>query len=221
AVAGGPLITTTDAPDTAVATSGPGAAGGPAPAAVATAAAVSALPTANPTTQASAGPTSGPAGPGGGPGGAPSTAPPPAPPSSPADSRVAVPDVRGMVLGDASAALRRAGFSNIPYVYDCYRSPDTGNVVRQDPVAGTRIATTSAVRLYLQANDCSDVPNVVGMTLDDAAATLKKVGFTNIPYVYECLNSKQIGAVVTQSVAPGTSYGRSKPVSLKLQANNC
>ncbi len=65
------------------------------------------------------------------------------------------------------------------------------------------------------------MPNVVGMTLDDAAATLKKVGFTNIPYVYECLNSKQIGAVVTQSVAPGTSYGRSKPVSLKLQANNC
>ncbi len=132
-----------------------------------------------------------------------------------------VPDVRGTLLSRASTILRRAGFSDIPYVYDCYRSLDVGNVVRQDPMAGTRVATTSAVRLYLQANDCSNVPNVVGMTLDDAAATLKKVGFTNIPYVYECLNSKQIGAVVTQSVAPGTSYGRSKPVSLKLQANNC
>ncbi|WP_131787470.1 PASTA domain-containing protein [Protofrankia symbiont of Coriaria ruscifolia] len=59
------------------------------------------------------------------------------------------------------------------------------------------------------------------MVLNDASATLRGAGFTNIPYVHECLNSKQIGAVVTQSVAPNTSYGKSKPVSLKLQANNC
>jgi hypothetical protein len=39
--------------------------------------------------------------------------------------------------------------------------------------------------------------------------------------VYGCYGSSQINDVVTQSPASGTSYGKTPPVSLKLQANNC
>ncbi|WP_250279790.1 serine/threonine-protein kinase [Frankia sp. Cppng1_Ct_nod] len=192
-----------------------GAALGPAPAAT----------TVDPTSTLSppvSDPAPGPAqgGPGpAGPGSAPAAS---AAPSTANPVRAApVPNVRDMVLDNATTTLRNAGFSNVPYEYDCYRSPNVGNVVRQDPAAGTRTALTAPVHLYLQANNCATVANVVGMTLDDAAKTLKGLGFSNIPYVYECLGSKSTGTVVTQAPASGTSYGTSQPVNLKLQANNC
>jgi len=94
-------------------------------------------------------------------------------------------------------------------------------VVRQDPGAGATVARTIPVRLYLQADNCDTVPDVTGMSLSDAAYTLKQAGFTNIPYVYQCYGSPHIGAVLRQSPKAGTSYGDTQPVSLKLQANNC
>ncbi|OHV43039.1 hypothetical protein BBK14_10365 [Parafrankia soli] len=139
----------------------------------------------------------------------------------PGDGLVAVPGVLNMVLADASSALKAAGFSNIPYLYDCYGSANTGNVVRQEPAAGARLAPTAPVHLYLQAQNCATVPDVRGMSLDDAATTLRQLGFTNIPYLYECLGAASLGTVVTQSPAPGTSQGTSAAVDLRLQANNC
>jgi serine/threonine-protein kinase len=153
---------------------------------------------------------------------APANPPAPQPQQQPPpDNRPAVPDVSGLLLSDAAARLKAAGFNNIPYLYECYGSQRISTVVRQVPRPGTRQAATSAVQLYLQAQDCSTVANVVGMTLDDAATTLKQIGFTNLPYYYECLGSSAIGRVVRQSPGGGTSYGRSKPISLHLQANNC
>jgi beta-lactam-binding protein with PASTA domain len=132
-----------------------------------------------------------------------------------------VPGVVGLTLTGATSALKASGYDNIPYLYECYGSGDTGDVVRQVPAAGSPTAPALPVHLYLQADNCLTVPDVVGMTLSDAAYTLKQIGFTNIPYLYQCYGSRQIGDVVTQSPAAGTSYGSNQPVSLKLQANNC
>jgi serine/threonine-protein kinase len=62
---------------------------------------------------------------------------------------------------------------------------------------------------------------VLYTTLSGAAATLKGDGFDNIPYLYGCYGSSEIGDVVSQSPGAGGSYGSTQPVSLKLQANNC
>ena len=124
-------------------------------------------------------------------------------------------------VDDAAAALQARGFHNLPYVYACYGSSLINDVVRQSPGAGATIALTAPVQLYLQAQNCATVPNVLGMDLSDAAYTLKQLGFTNIPYVYGCYGSSQINDVVSQSPVSGTSYGTTQPVSLKLQANNC
>ena len=132
-----------------------------------------------------------------------------------------MPNVVGTTLSSAAAALQARGFHNIPYVYECYGSSLINDVVRQSPGAGATIALTAPVQLYLQAQNCATVPNVLGMNLSDAAYTLKQLGFTNIPYVYGCYGSSQINDVVSQSPGSGTSYGKTQPVSLKLQANNC
>jgi hypothetical protein len=42
----------------------------------------------------------------------------------------------GLDLDSASAQLRAAGFSDIPYGYDGYGSPKKGAVVRLDPASG-------------------------------------------------------------------------------------
>jgi hypothetical protein len=147
--------------------------------------------------------------------------PPAAPTHSAPPSTGTVPDVVGTTLSSAAAALQARGFHNIPYVYECYGSSLVNDVVRQSPGAGATIALTAPVQLYLQAQNCATVPNVLGMNLSDAAYTLKQLGFTNIPYVYGCYGSSQINDVVSQSPGSGTSYGKTQPVSLKLQANNC
>jgi len=132
-----------------------------------------------------------------------------------------VPGVLYTTLSSAAAALEARGFHNIPYLYGCYGSRDIDDVVQQSPGAGARISLTAPVQLYLQANNCDTVPDVIGMSLSDAAYTLKAAGFTNIPYLYGCYGSSSDGDVVSQSPAPGTSSGSTQAVSLKLQANNC
>ena len=157
----------------------------------------------------------------GGPVAASSAPPSPAPARTPAPTTPTVPDVLYTTLSGAAATLKERGFDNIPYLYGCYGSSSIGDVIRQDPAAGARIALTAPVQLYLQANNCDTVPNVIGMNLSNAAYTLKQAGFDNIPYVYGCYGSLEIGDVVSQSPGAGVSYGSTQPVSLKLQANNC
>jgi beta-lactam-binding protein with PASTA domain len=140
------------------------------------------------------------------------------PPSSPIAT---VPYVTGATLSSASSELQHHGFHNIPYLYNCYGSPDFDDVVQQDPGARALIAVTDPVHLYLQAQNCSTVPSVIGMNLSNAADALHGAGFSNIPWVDGCYGSSEISAVVAQSPAAGTSYGKNQAVSLKLQAKNC
>jgi hypothetical protein len=65
-----------------------------------------------------------------------------------------VPDVIGMNLSNAAAALKQAGFTDIPYVYKCYGSTDINAVVRQSPAAGTSHSHLQPVYLELQATNC-------------------------------------------------------------------
>jgi serine/threonine protein kinase len=139
---------------------------------------------------------------------------PPPPPAS-------VPAVVGETLVAATSALKASGFHDIPYLYSCYGSANSGDVVRQFPTAGARVAPVSPVHLYLQADNCYTVPDVLGMNLSAASYTLRQEGFTNIPWLYECYGSTNVGAVVRQSPPAGTSYASNEPVSLDLQANNC
>jgi beta-lactam-binding protein with PASTA domain len=132
-----------------------------------------------------------------------------------------VPYVTGATLSSAAAELKAHDFHNIPYLYNCYGSPDFDDVVQQVPGAGALIAVTDPVHLYLQAQNCSTVPSVIGMDLSNAADALHGAGFSNIPWVNGCYGSSEIGAVVTQSPAAGTSYGKNQAVSLKLQKKNC
>jgi PASTA domain len=65
-----------------------------------------------------------------------------------------VPNMLGMNLAAARSALAAAGFDTYHWQYGCYRSPNTGAVVRQTPGGGARVSQTTYVNIYLQANNC-------------------------------------------------------------------
>jgi beta-lactam-binding protein with PASTA domain len=132
-----------------------------------------------------------------------------------------VPNLAGDALAPARSALFSAGFHTYSWLYGCYGSPNIGEVVQQDPAAGTRVALSTRVHMDLQADNCpTPVPNVIGMDQASAVSTLEQAGF-QVHWEYQCLNSSDIGAVITQSPNPGTSYPRGDTVDIYLQANNC
>jgi hypothetical protein len=132
-----------------------------------------------------------------------------------------LPNVSNVSLTVAADALKKRGFEDIPYLYGCYGSPNVGDVVRQVPAAGRRLALTAPVHLYLQADNCIiPVPNVLGMNQSASIAELERSGFA-IHWLYGCYGSSAIGIVVRQSPIAGTRYARGLTVSIKLQANNC
>ena len=84
--------------------------------------------------------------------------------------RSAVPDVRGMAVGSAAAALSRAGLR-------CVFDGDGETVLDQLPEPGGMMAEGGVVMLYTLAEEEPDarveVPDVTGMNLADAAEALR------------------------------------------------
>ena len=65
-----------------------------------------------------------------------------------------VPNMAGMSLAAARAALATAGFDTYTWVYHCYGSPDIEGVDKQTPPGGARVPEYTHVYIYLQAGNC-------------------------------------------------------------------
>jgi serine/threonine-protein kinase len=143
--------------------------------------------------------------------------PPPPPPSGPATGTV--PSVVGLALDAATAQLNAAGFTNIPTEYGCWGGTTNGVVYSQTPSGGVTTLTTP-IALRMEDFTCEFVPNLIGLDLATAQATLNSYGF---PYnwLYECYASPNIGLVVSQSPAPNADVYINTQVSIFLQANDC
>jgi serine/threonine-protein kinase len=152
-------------------------------------------------------------------------APPPATATEAAKpSTGVVPSVVSETLDDAASALKAIGFDNIPWLNGCYGSSGVGDVVTQSPAAGARIALTAPVQLYLQANNCVTMPNVVGFSLASAESTLEALGFApnEITWRAECYaGAHPADQVQTQSPAPGASVPKTQLIALGVEADNC
>ena len=107
---------------------------------------------------------------------------------------ITVPDVVGGTEADARATLQQAGLSvgTVGQVEDPSTTP--GTVVSQNPQGGAQTGSGSSVDIYVAvtpsgastptpapptpSTSLGPVPNVTGMTVDDARAALAKAGFT-------------------------------------------
>ena len=115
---------------------------------------------------------------------------------------VVVPDVTDSTTDEATATLRARGLT-VGRVSDKASSKPAGTVLTQDPAAGTKVRSGTAVTLTV-ASGTGRVPSVIGLKEAAARTALNKAGFQ--------VNSQQRasatgspGAVITQDPPAGSS----------------
>jgi beta-lactam-binding protein with PASTA domain/tRNA A-37 threonylcarbamoyl transferase component Bud32 len=113
-----------------------------------------------------------------------------------------VPDVGGKIPADALTLLRGAGF--VPRIsYNVDPTNAGGTVTAQQPAPGSSAKRGSTVAIFIGVP--GTVPDVAGMTLDDAKAALEKNGYQsgNIAFTTDC-----VGATADATAACPSDEGK-------------
>ena len=120
---------------------------------------------------------------------------------------VQVPDVVGLSYIEAGSTIEGEGL-----VGDSYPVASTetrGTVVAQRPTGGTQLKEGDTVRVNVAlgggARKTREVPDVTGPQASDARATLRRAGFTVRTQYRRPPSAEELGEVLTQQPAPGTS----------------
>ena len=99
---------------------------------------------------------------------------------APAPQNPTVPDVVGLSQSDATSKLQSAGFK-VTSAQAANADVPSGDVISQSPPGGTAVAAGSTVTITvstgLAANQKPTVPDVVGLSENDAKSTLEGAGF--------------------------------------------
>ncbi|KAE8762691.1 Stk1 family PASTA domain-containing Ser/Thr kinase [Georgenia thermotolerans] len=145
----------------------------------------------------------------------------PADKTPPPPEQVAVPAMAGMDQNAARAALSQAGLkANIvdPVPSDTVQP---GLFVESDPAVGTKVDVDSTVNLAFSSGpNAVDVPNVAGMSQDQAAAALKSAGLA-VGNVSEANDpSVGIGDVISTDPKAGASAAPGTAVKLTIASPN-
>lgn len=122
-----------------------------------------------------------------------------------------VPAVVGLTEAEATQALEGLGFQ----VTVQYQPADDnlGVVLSSDPSAGTRAEPSGGATIVVSA--ARTIPDVVGMSLDDATSALHDAGASDITVTYR--NSEQpAGTVTAVSPEAGTSFTSSDAIQLTV-----
>jgi penicillin-binding protein 1A len=119
-------------------------------------------------------------------------------------------------ISEAEAMAEEAGFRLAVREVSDYRS--AGTFVGQDPDAGTEAPLGS--RITLEVSDGTGepprVPDVRGLTLEEAAAALSEAGYGVLAREREVDRERDVGRVVAQNPRPGTRLLPGEDVTLDV-----
>ena len=125
--------------------------------------------------------------------------------------KVSVPEVVGQQATDAVAALTAKGLK--AHVVSVPSGKETGTVTGQFPKAGTRVVKGDRVRINVSNGPKPvGVPPVVGVTYDQAAATLQGAGFAVARHDFDSNDPKDV--VVRMEPAANTLAVKGSTVTL-------
>jgi len=117
---------------------------------------------------------------------------------------VPVPDVVGQPAGDAQATLESEGFT-VSSTTEPSADIEEGLVISTNPSAGTEVAAGTAVEIVVSSGaDDVVVPDLTGMTTDEATTAAEAVGLT-IEIVEDPDNPDPDGVVVGQDPVAGST----------------
>ncbi|MGW8887697.1 Stk1 family PASTA domain-containing Ser/Thr kinase [Streptomyces sp. NPDC055749] len=129
---------------------------------------------------------------------------------------VDVPGVEGITLADARRALKEAGL--VPGMVTREFSEDVarGEVVRTDPVAGTERHSESAVALVVSKGIPVDVPDVTGLSAEEATAALEEEGLKAEILPGRVNSAEAAGDIAEQTPAEGAEAAEGDSVELTV-----
>jgi serine/threonine-protein kinase len=124
-----------------------------------------------------------------------------------------VPDVTGLPSARALARLRAAGLE--PRAQTVVSRQPAGRVLRQIPVAGTEVPKGSAAVLIVSGGQQrAGVPDVVGLTAEQATTELTRAGFrTQINHEQ---STEPEGTVIAQAPRAGVKLARGGVVRIDV-----
>jgi beta-lactam-binding protein with PASTA domain len=132
-------------------------------------------------------------------------------------TQVAVPDVTGQDMVTASGQIEAAGF--VPETQPVESTnQQSGQIVAQDPPAGTQAPAGSTVVLQVAVSGqqpVKQVPNVLGQKAAAARQTLLKAGFT-VKTETKKSPANRIGIVIAQRPAGGATQPQYSQVTITV-----
>jgi serine/threonine-protein kinase len=134
------------------------------------------------------------------------------------DQPIAMPDVTGQSFGQARKTLKQAGIdvSNLQQQDEFSEDVEPGHVIDQDPAAGADVVKGTAITLTVSKGaETSPVPNVVGLSFDQAKSKLEADGF--VVGTKELVDSTEAeGTVVAQDPNAGEDADDGATVTLQV-----
>lgn len=131
--------------------------------------------------------------------------------------KIDVPDVMGKTAEEAQLAIEQAGFKvgEVKNVYD--DSAEPGTVVGQNPKGGEKAEKGSKINIDVsQGSEEIEVPDVSGMSLDDARKAITVAGFSVGETTKEYSDSVEENKVMKQTPAAGTMAAQGSKVDLVI-----
>ncbi|MBC7333259.1 MAG: PBP1A family penicillin-binding protein [Actinobacteria bacterium] len=128
-----------------------------------------------------------------------------------------MPDLIGLDVNTAEKVLKSYNMVIEKIVYDYDESQPIDTIFNQDPPANSRVTKSAKVTLYVSKgpNPQATVPNVVGLSEEEALSTLKAAGFVTITVVKEESKQPQ-DKVFSQVPESGTIYDRVSEIIIKI-----
>ncbi|NLV42855.1 MAG: PASTA domain-containing protein [Candidatus Hydrogenedentes bacterium] len=130
---------------------------------------------------------------------------------------VAVPDLTGLTVPEAEAALAAAELTAGAVTEEHSATVPAGRILRQDPVAGIQVAPGSAVALVVSLGPAPvtvPVPNVMGLTVSEAEAALAAAGLVVGGASEEYSATVPAGRILRQDPAAGLQVAPGSAVAL-------
>ncbi|MCL4385668.1 MAG: PBP1A family penicillin-binding protein [Actinobacteria bacterium] len=127
-----------------------------------------------------------------------------------------MPNLIGQTKDTAESILSGSGIKVSNIVYDFSNQPPD-IIFNQNPSPDSDIDINTQITIYISKgiNPSGTVPDVIGMSKNDAVSSLNNAGFTNINFI-EDQNSAAINTVFNQNPPAGTVYDKSKTVTISI-----
>jgi eukaryotic-like serine/threonine-protein kinase len=125
---------------------------------------------------------------------------------------VAVPDVAGLSVPDATTRLEKAGFK-VTTRQEFSNSVSKGKAIATEPAAGTQLSTSQVVTVVVsRGTNQVEVPNVVGLDDQAALASLQGAGLSGV--LVQRDSTEPEGKVLSQSPGSGKLVARGSQVTI-------